>query len=49
MIKYVLQQKSRDDLQAVIAAVRSTDLPIDVQFITTAEKKNILYVEDVFL
>lgn len=25
--------KSRDDLQAVIAAVRSADLPIDVQFI----------------
>lgn len=25
--------KSRDDLQAVIAAVRGVDLPIDVQFI----------------
>ena len=30
--------KSRDDLQAVIAAVRSADLPIDVQF-TIAKRK----------
>ncbi len=42
MNQVVLHKKARDDLQAVIAAVRSadfTDLPIDVQLLLTAKRK----------
>ena len=40
--------KSRDDLQAVIAAVRSADLPIDVQFINYLKRK-LLLIRGVFV